>query len=225
MKHTPRILPAILPSDFEELEHKISLVKGLVPAVQIDICDGQLTENATWPYKKHDENFEEIVREERGLPHWQDIAFEIDLLVKKPEEIINDWITAGAERVIVHHSAQPDYNQVIDLCTGRVELGIALVPGTDPHVLAPYLHAVSVVQCMGSTHIGKQGTEITPNIYEFISEVKKYVPEHIRIALDIGVTLENAPRLIEAGVDTLIAGSAIFGSRNVVDTLQKFKSL
>jgi len=225
MKHAVRIIPAILPHDYAELEHKIDLVKSLVKTVQIDVCDGQLTPTATWPYKKHDENFEEIVREEKGLPYWQDVAFEIDLLLKKPEEVINDWITAGAERIIVHHSAQPDYAQIIDMCTGRVDIGIAVVPDTDPHVLAPYVHALSVVQCMGSAHIGAQGTPIDPAIYEYIARMRNYLPEHVRIAIDIGVTIENAHKLIEAGADTLIAGSAIFGSVNIVDTLAKFKRL
>lgn len=225
MAHQHKIIPAILPFDFDELEHNIGMVKGLVPMVQIDICDGRLTETPTWPYRKHDDNFESITREERGMPFWQDISFEFDLMLDKPEEVIEDWILAGAERIIVHHSAAPNYEKVIELTQGRAELGIALVPGTDPQAIAPYFDTITTVQCMGSRTIGRQGTELSEDVYAMITRARTVIPEHIRISVDIGVNLTNAPRLFEAGADTLIAGSAIFGSVNIVDTLAKFKRL
>ena len=220
-----KIIPAILPFDFEELEDKIDSISGLVTTVQVDICAGRFTETATWPYRKHDDNFEEITREERGMPHWQDISFEFDLMLDKPEEVIDDWILAGAERIIVHHNAQPNYDKVIELTQGRAELGIAVIPGTDPQVLAPYFDSIQSVQCMGSRFVGRQGTELSEDVYATISKFRKALPPHVRISVDIGVNLSNASKLFEAGADTLVAGSAIFGSQNIVDTLQKFKKL
>jgi len=62
------IIPAVLPKDFTELEDKVSLVQGSVKTVQIDVCDGQFTPLATWPYKKTDDSFTKIVAQEEGLP-------------------------------------------------------------------------------------------------------------------------------------------------------------
>ena len=59
-----KTIPAILPRDFAEIEDKVSQIKGLSDIIQIDICDGKFVSSTTWPYKKQDENFEKILREE-----------------------------------------------------------------------------------------------------------------------------------------------------------------
>ena len=62
------IIPAVLPKDFSELEEKVQMVVGLADTVQVDICDGKFVPTTTWPHKRRDENFEAIIREDRGMP-------------------------------------------------------------------------------------------------------------------------------------------------------------
>src|SRR5205085_673045 len=108
MRNSLEIIPAILPKDFAELTEKIALIKGFTKTVQIDICDGQFVQNATWPYRKHDDNFDRLLREEEGLPGWESLNYEFDLMVNKPEEIVEEWVHAGAARVIIHAEAKGD---------------------------------------------------------------------------------------------------------------------
>ena len=78
------IIPAILPKDYEDLKNKIALVRGVAPLVQIDICDGVFVPSKTWPFSTggaDDFNFHRILNEEEGMPFWEDIDFELDLLV------------------------------------------------------------------------------------------------------------------------------------------------
>ena len=89
------IIPAILPKNYEDLKNKIALVRGVVPIVQVDICDGIFVKTATWPFSSRaksrneveflnndlDEHFRRILNEEEGLPFWEDIDFELDLMV------------------------------------------------------------------------------------------------------------------------------------------------
>lgn len=111
-----KIIPAIIPKTFEDLEEKLSAVVGLVPLVQVDVLDGSLVPGIrAWPYLGRtrinadvtqinadtDDNFEKIIREEVGFPFWEKIDFEAHLMVRDPEGIILDWIAAGASRVIV----------------------------------------------------------------------------------------------------------------------------
>ncbi len=82
-----------MPTSFADLEEKLSFVAGLTPLVQIDVMDGRLTSKKTWPYifTELDKNFGSILREEEGFPFWNDVDFEVDLMVKEPEKIWRDW--------------------------------------------------------------------------------------------------------------------------------------
>ncbi len=77
------IIPAVLPKHYEDLKNKIALVRGVVPVVQIDICDGIFVPNITWPFmakaESNDEefldndfdvHFRRILNEAEGLPFW-----------------------------------------------------------------------------------------------------------------------------------------------------------
>src|SRR6185436_5296895 len=106
-----QILPAIIPKDREDLEEHLSQVLGLVSLVQIDICDGKFVKNVTWPYfkGKYSDDFQNILKEDEGLPFWKEIDFEIDLMVANPFEVVTDWISAGASAVILHiESVSPE---------------------------------------------------------------------------------------------------------------------
>jgi hypothetical protein len=73
------IVPAILPKSFAELEEKLPLVSGIVPCVQIDLCDGRFVQSTTWPYgANHDAHFDAILSEEEGMPFWNELQFEFD---------------------------------------------------------------------------------------------------------------------------------------------------
>src|SRR5271154_4804508 len=91
------IIPAILPKNYEDLKNKIALVRGVAPVVQIDICDGNFVPSITWPFlsksydetfleNNFDEHFRRILNEQEGLPFWEDIDFELDLMVTNASE-------------------------------------------------------------------------------------------------------------------------------------------
>jgi len=218
------IIPAILPKDFAELSEKISLIRGLVKTVQIDVCDGQFVQNATWPYKKEDDNFNRILSEEEGLPGWQELNFEIDLMVNRPEEIVEDWVTAGASRIIIHAEAVGDIGGAINILNGRIDVGLALNIDTPLDQILSYIDKIQSVQCMGIDHIGFQGQEFDVKVIGKVKEIKSSFP-NLKVSVDGGVSLDNAPSLIEAGADRLVAGSAIFESDNFAEAIRKFKAL
>ncbi len=60
------IIPAILPQSYGELADQIDQIKGLVKSVQVDICDGHFVQSFTWPYKKHDDTFDQMISEQEG---------------------------------------------------------------------------------------------------------------------------------------------------------------
>ncbi len=218
------IIPAILPKDFAELEEKIELIKGVAPLVQIDICDGKFVPQAGWPYKKQDNNFDAILKEEKGMPYWEDVDFEIDLMISDPEQEVEHWLTTGAKRIIVHFESTKNMDRIIGELQGLVEIGIAIGLDTPVDDIAPFIHDIDVVQCMGIKRIGFQGEAFDERVLEKVRELKSRFPERL-VSVDGGVNLETAEQLREAGADRLIVGSAIFASENVVQALEELEGV
>jgi len=218
------IIPAVLPRDFYELKDKLELIKDVAKTAQIDVCDGQFVPTATWPYKRQDDSYEKILREEDGLPGWEKLTFEIDLMINYPERIVDEWVTAGATRIIIHVEAKGDIMGAIMNLKDKVEVGIALGMETPIDVIEQYKEHVTSVQLMGIDNIGLQGQAFDINVIEKVKAVKARYPE-LRVSVDGGVSLDTAPLLVEAGVDRLVVGSAIFKSDNPIEAVGKFKRL
>ncbi len=229
------IIPAIMPFDAKDLESHVSRVKRSVSWVQIDVMDGQFVKAKTWPYKTNRESFDSILNEAEGLPFWEDVEYEIDLMVTKPEEVIEEWISAGAGRIIVHIESTQQLSEIIRKVNERlgytkengkrdVELWLALNIETPTEKITEYLEDIDGVQFMGIDTIGLQGQEFDDAVVQKIREFHNAHPE-IPLAVDGGVSLETAPLLVEAGVTHLVCGSAIFNSDNVAHTIEALKAL
>jgi ribulose-phosphate 3-epimerase len=253
--HKLEIIPAILPRTFGEIAEKVELIKSLVKTVQIDICDGHFVNSFTWPYKKHDDTFEKMLNEEEGLPDWQELDYEFDLMVDHPENVIEDWVSVGATRIILHAEAKGDVAGAVIKLKDRVQVGLALNIDTPIEVIDQVVSKaaetfnrdtktphkdidhridnaglinndgiISCIQLMGIDHIGFQGQKFDEKVIEKIKTVRSKYPD-ILISIDGGVSLENAEKLISAGADRLIVGSAIFEAENPMEMVEKFKSL
>ncbi len=223
------IIPAIMPRNFNGLEEKTFLVKGLVPLVQIDIMDGKLTKHSTWPYKNNngemnDEIFDLILKEERGLPYWEDLDYEIDLMVVDPEKAAGEWLVAGASRVIIHVETITDWQKIISELGNLIEIGLAINISTPIEKLKPYINDVDFIQCMGIARIGFQGEPFDERVLGKIREVKKEWPQ-MQVSVDGAVNETTAPALLEAGADRLVVGSAIFESGDVAEAISSLQSL
>jgi ribulose-phosphate 3-epimerase len=232
------IIPAIMPKNMQDLEDKLGLVAGHVSSVQLDIMDGIFVPEETWPYLADRRSFEALLKEEQGLPFWDNVDYEIDLMVANPETILNDWITAGAARIIVHVESTQNLPEIIkqfnewftyiyDLQGKKekrdVELGLALNIDTPMEAVLPYLEDIDFVQFMGIDKIGYQGQAFDEKVLDKIRGFHNNHPE-ITLSVDGGVTHDNARDLIDAGVKRLVSGSAIFASVNVIEALDRFKN-
>ncbi len=231
------IIPAIIPKSFSDLNEKLLLVKGLVPLVQIDILDGKLTPEKSWPnIRNPDPDFVKIIREEEGFPFWEDFEFEFDLMVKDPEAELQQWISAGAKRIVVHYESfesDEKFTSFVEKFYDQfgnagsyvgTELGIALGIDSPNTVFKSILEKINFVQCMGIAKIGFQGQIFDERVIKKISDLHSVYPE-LPISVDGGVSLESSPRLIEAGVSRLVVGSAIFNSDDIPGTIEELKSL
>lgn len=227
------VIPAIIPETFEQLKEEMEMVKGIVPLVQVDIMDGVYVPVRTWPYGEDRNSFEEIISEEKGFPFWEDLDFEADLMVKNPENIFFDWISAGAKRLIFHFESTESFGDLLAKVKKGgiekespiyVEIGIALKPSTSNEEIYPFLDEVDFIQFMGNDKIGFHGIELDERVLEKSKDVRQRKP-NLPIAVDIGVNLETAPLLLEFGVNKLVSGSAILSSSNPEKVVSQFLSL
>ncbi|MES2007025.1 MAG: hypothetical protein V4436_02875 [Patescibacteria group bacterium] len=213
------IVPAILPKSFDDLESKLALMQGEAPLVQVDVVDGVFAPNKTWPYAGG-EMFSSILSGDLGLPFWEDIDFQFDCMVSHPEGEIDNFITAGASSVIIHGAGSDIMPLLEKLQPNRandfgVRVGVALLPGDDAGTFAQYKNLCDFVQVMGISKVGFQGSEFDPRALDLITSLRANNTA-LTIQIDGGVRLENARALAQAGANTLVVGSAIFGSSDPI---------
>lgn len=231
-----KIIPAIMPSSFKEMEEEIDKVKEATDMVQLDVMDGQFTKEVSWPYVEGGaEEVDSISKEEMGFPYWKDVSIETDLMVKSPEMVINLWLRTEIQRIVVHLESTQKMEWVLENvakkigdmdenAVGAVKLGIAVNTSTPNAKLEKWADRADFVQFMGIEEIGFQGKPFDEKVLEKIKIFREKYPAK-EISVDGGVNLENAPRIIEAGADRLVIGSAIFNAEDPQAKIKKFEKL
>lgn len=220
------VIPAIIPENFGDIEDAVMRVTGLVSCVQIDISDGKFSPSATWPYKyAHDADFEALLSEEDGLPEWEQIDYEIDLMAREPEKKLDELVRLGVSSVILHIESTDKLAEAVEKARYfDMKIGLALNPSTPNDMLDEWVEKIDFVQFMGNDRIGYHGVSLDRNVLQKISAFRKKHPRSI-IGIDIGVDEETAPDLVSAGVTRLVSGSAIFDSTDVAGTIDFFRNL
>ena len=225
------VIPAVLAKDYNDLRQKIANVVNVAHVVQIDICDGKFVESKSWPMDRNDaESVALILNEEEGLPYWEDLDFEFDLMVKDAIKQFDFFVRLGAKRIIFHLEAEneqelKDFINSMDPYTREtLEIGIAINTTTNIEKLSPFINCIDFVQCMGIEHIGFQGEAFDEKVLTQIKELKSKYKDLI-ISVDGSVNEDTAPLLVEAGASRLIVGSALMRSFDVKETIKEMENL
>lgn len=227
-----KIIPAILPKNFDDLKQKISQVRGEVSTVQIDFCDGTFSRTVTWPFGTRDEySLSKILEEEDGLPYWQDVNFEFDLMVRDAIQNFDMYLKIGPSSVVFHLLKDQDVSEFAEFLEGvdlytreNLKIGIAVGTTDDIERLRSLIPHVDFVQCMGIEEIGQQGAEFDERVLSQIKKLKETFP-NIEISVDGAVNSYTAQSLVDAGVDRLVIGSAIFNVIDPIEAIREFEAL
>lgn len=222
MKNKIQIIPAVMPQDYDDLVEKIGFVYHHVDSVQIDVMDGKFVPSISWPYSD-DSHFENMMKQDEGLPHWEDLDFSVDLMVSNPKEEVQKWIDVGVAEVIIHiESLNGDIEFVREL-KERDVVSICLAIGVDTpnEELEKYEGLYDSVQFMGIKKVGYQGEPFVDEVLNKLSVFSEQYPS-IPIMVDGAVNEETIKILVDAGATRLAVGSAIF---NAIDAKGAIREL
>ncbi len=216
MKHL--IAPSVLAADFTNLRKDFEMINSSTADwYHIDIMDGTFVPNISFGM--------DIVKSMHSMA---EKPLDVHMMVAQPERYIEQFRAAGAEVITVHYEACPHIHRTLQQirATGA-KAGIALNPGTPVSVLEDLLEGLDLV-CLMSVNPGFGGQKFIYQTLEKTRKLKDMITVRnagTLIEIDGGVGLQNAESLLKAGADVLVAGSAVFKSKDPLDTIKRLKGI
>lgn len=211
------IAPSILSANFTKLGEEIKAVeKAGADWIHIDVMDGHFVPNITYgPI---------IVEAARKSC---DLLMDVHLMIEKPDNMIPDFIKAGADLISVHAEACTHLNRTINLIKeSNVKAGVALNPATPLSSIEWVLEDLDFVLIM-SVNPGFGGQSFIKNSLDKVRALKQIILDQglsTLIQIDGGVNSKTIEEISNAGVDSFVAGSAIFNSLDYAETIRDFRS-
>jgi ribulose-phosphate 3-epimerase len=155
-----------------------------------------------------------------------DMVFDVHLMICDPDRYIDDFVKAGADIITVHAEACPHLNRTIASIKEKgVKAGVVLNPATPLTELEYILEDVDMVLLM-TVNPGFGGQKYIESCTRKIQDLRRMIDErglNIDIEVDGGIKLDNVQKVLDAGANVIVAGSAVFGGdveQNVKDFLK-----
>jgi len=203
------IEPSILSADFTKLGDAVmEAEKAGVSAIQIDVMDGRFVPNINFGPG--------VVSALRPITK---MMLDVHLMIVEPQKYIEDFVKAGADRIIVHQEACLHLHRVLQIIREMgIKSGVTLNPATPPDMIEDVLELSDFVQVMG-VNPGFGGQKFIHSQLNKIRALKSMLEDRgldVPIGLDGGIDTVTAPLVVEAGATVLVAGSSVYNSRGSV---------
>ena len=213
-----KIAPSILAADFANLQKEVEMLNASeADFIHVDIMDGMFVPNISF-----------------GLPVTEaihkhaDKPLDVHLMIVDPDRYLSAFRKAGAEVLTVHIEACHHLHRTVQYIKDLgAKAGVALNPHTPVASLENILEDLDLV-CLMSVNPGFGGQKFIGQTYDKVRKLRQMVDERglsTMIEIDGGVNLANAPLLLEAGADVLVAGSFVFSSEDPIMTIKQLKKL
>jgi len=209
-----KIAPSILSADFAALADDVARVEvGGADQLHVDVMDGRFVPNITiGPVVVA------ALRKRTRLP------LDVHLMIVEPERYVPEFAQAGADAITVHAEATPHLQRALaQIREHRARAGVALNPSTPPSVLEYVLDDLDLVLVM-SVNPGFGGQKLIDTVFPKVRALRDLIgTRSIEISVDGGVKVEHARPLAAAGVNTLVAGSAIFADPDPAAVIRRMR--
>ena len=213
----PLIAPSILSADFARLGQEVDAVLAAgADIVHFDVMDNHYVPNLT---------IGPMVC--KALRRYGVTApIDVHLMVKPVDRLIGDFIEAGASYITFHPEASEHIDRSLELIrAGGCQCGLVFNPTTSLQYLGYVMDKIDMVLIM-SINPGFGGQSFIPSTYAKLAQARKMIDasgRDIRLEIDGGVKIDNIGKIKDAGADTFVAGSAIFGAADYAATIAAMK--
>ena len=212
-----KIAPSILSADFSRLCEEVKAVElAGADMIHVDVMDGHFVPNIT---------IGPLVVS--ALSKITKLPLDVHLMIENPEKYIEPFAKAGANIISIHAEAAKQLEADLDLIKScGVKPAVVINPKTPVSRIEKVLHLVSMVLLM-TVNPGFESQKFMPDVLPKITELRKIIESkrlNVDIEVDGGINLETAPQTVKAGANVLVAGSAIYWSKDyksVIDGLKK----
>ena len=213
------IAPSILSADFAKLGEEIKLVEDLgAEYLHFDVMDGHFVPNISFgiPVLK-------------SISKLHNMVNDVHIMISEPKKYIEKFADAGAQIITFHYEAcnsLQEVREIIDLIhDSGVKAGLSIKPNTPVEVLDPFLEDLDLVLVM-SVEPGFGGQSFIPEALNKIAYLRNKIDENdldCLIEVDGGINEKTGHLCAEAGVDILVAGSYLFGQKDIASRMESLR--
>lgn len=212
----PIISPSLLAADFGHLARDVEMINNSEAEwIHFDVMDGVFVPNISF-----------------GIPVLEAVRklttkkLDVHLMIEKPHNYLEMFRDAGADILTIHLEGRRHLHRNLLLMKDLgLKAGVALSPHTPVHLLSDIIQEIDLVLIM-TVNPGFGGQPFIEHSYKKIADLRKLIDEtnsDCLIQVDGGVTHKNATKLVETGVDSLVAGSTVFKAENPMESISKLK--
>jgi len=212
-----KLAPSILSADFARLGVQIAEVaRAGADYIHVDVMDGHFVPNISIGAP-----VVASIRRVTSLP------LDVHLMIEHPERYISDFVKAGADIITVHVEASPHLQSTIQAIKEQgARAGVSLNPPTPIGAVEEFLHHVDLVLIM-SVNPGFGGQSFIPATLLRIAKMRKILDARglsAELEVDGGINADNAPDIVKAGANVLVAGNSIFRAEDGISmALQRLR--
>jgi len=213
-----KLAPSILSANFARLGEQVAeATKAGADYIHVDVMDGRFVPNLTIGAP--------VVA---AIRSWTNLPLDVHLMIKAPEHQITQFADAGADIITVHIEACPHIHRVVQaIKESGIKAGVALNPGTPIDTLNEILTSLDLVLVM-TVNPGFGGQTFIEDMLDKIARLRAELDKRglaTELEVDGGINAEIAPRVVQAGARVLVAGAAVFNSKQTVkEALEKIRA-